>query len=67
MRPQAGGGKLKHPPPMHVNDLPVVAQAVPPANYIYSRLLRERWLTPWHACAPSWSRLGLAPDISLAK
>ena len=61
MRPQAGGGKLKHAPPMRVNDLPVVAQAVPPANYIFSQLVRERWLTPWQACAPSRSRLGLVP------
>ena len=28
MRPRAGGGKLKHAPPMRVDDLPVVAQAV---------------------------------------
>ena len=31
LRPQAGVGKLKHAPPMRVNDLPVVARAVPPA------------------------------------
>ena len=42
MRPQAGGGKLKHAPPMRVNDLPVVAQAVPPASYIFSQLLSRR-------------------------
>ena len=29
MRPRAGGGKLKHAPPMRVNDLPVAAQAFP--------------------------------------
>jgi hypothetical protein len=32
MRPQAGVGKLKHAPPMQTTDLPVVAQAVSPAN-----------------------------------
>ena len=44
MRPQAGVGKLKHAPPMQASDLPLVAQAVPPANYIFSHLLRERLL-----------------------
>jgi hypothetical protein len=39
LRPQAGVGKLKHAPPMQANELPVVAQAVPPANYIFSQLL----------------------------
>src|ERR1035441_3879663 len=39
MRPQAGVGKLKHAPPMQASDLPLVAQAVPPANYIFSHLL----------------------------
>src|ERR1035438_7868763 len=29
------------------------------AVLISSHLLRERWLTPWQACAPSRSRLGL--------
>src|ERR1035441_160648 len=43
MRPQAGVGKLKHAPPMQANDLPLVAQAVPPANYIFSHLLGERF------------------------
>jgi hypothetical protein len=42
-RPQAGVGKLKHAPPMQASDLPLVAQAVPPANYIVSHLLRERF------------------------
>jgi hypothetical protein len=43
MRPHAGGGiELKHAPPMRVNDLPVVAQAVPPANYIVAHFLRLR-------------------------
>src|ERR1039457_6460628 len=27
------------PPPMQANDLPLVAQAVPPASYIFSQLL----------------------------
>jgi hypothetical protein len=27
---------------MQANELPVVAQAVPPANYIFSQLLSER-------------------------
>src|ERR1022692_5106048 len=39
MRPQAGVGKLKHAPPMRANDLPLVAQAVSPANHICSHLL----------------------------
>ena len=34
MRPQAGVGKLKHAPPLQANDLPLVAQAVPPAAQI---------------------------------
>jgi hypothetical protein len=42
MRPQAGVGKLKHAPPMQASDLPLVAQAVPPANYIFSHLFRKR-------------------------
>jgi hypothetical protein len=42
MRPQAGVGKLKHAPPMHATDLPVVAQAVSPAN----RILNPERLTP---------------------
>jgi hypothetical protein len=37
VRPQAGVGKLKHAPPMQANDLPVVAPAVPPANYNFER------------------------------
>ena len=32
MRPQAGVDRLKPVPPMHANDLPVVGQALPPAN-----------------------------------
>ena len=39
MRPPAGVGKLKHAPPMQANNLLLVAQAVPPANYISSHLL----------------------------
>ena len=39
MRPPAGGGKLKHAPPMQANNLLLVAQAVPPANCISSHLL----------------------------
>src|SRR5450759_3829664 len=42
MRPQAGVGRLKPAPPMQANDLPLVAQALPPTNYIFSHLLRER-------------------------
>jgi hypothetical protein len=46
MRPQAGvprgDPRLKPAPPMQANDLPVVAQAVSPANYILLQLLRER-------------------------
>ena len=42
MRPQAGVGKLKHAPPMRVDDLPVVGQALSPANRIVSQLLTER-------------------------
>jgi hypothetical protein len=42
MRPQAGVGKLKHAPPMRVDDLPMVAQAVSPANCTFSQLLRKR-------------------------
>jgi hypothetical protein len=38
MRPQAGVGKLKHAPPLQTNDLPLVAQAVSPANFIFSQL-----------------------------
>jgi cell division protein FtsI/penicillin-binding protein 2/cell division protein FtsW (lipid II flippase) len=34
MRPQAGVGRLKPAPPLRANDLPLVAQAVSPANYI---------------------------------
>jgi hypothetical protein len=41
MRPQAGVDRLKPVPPMHANDLPVVGQALSPANRIISRL-RER-------------------------
>ena len=39
--PASGRGKLKHAPPMQANDLPVVAQAVSPANRICSQLLTE--------------------------
>jgi hypothetical protein len=39
MRPQAGVDRLKPVPPMHANDLPVVAQAVSPAYGIFSQLL----------------------------
>src|ERR1019366_6435389 len=42
MRPQAGVGKLKQAPPLQANDLPLVAQAVSPANDTFSRLSRER-------------------------
>ena len=42
MRPPAGGGKLKHAPPMQANNLLLVAQAVPPANYIFLHLFSER-------------------------
>src|ERR1035441_10004800 len=41
MRPQAGVDRLKPVPPMHPNDLPLVAQAVSPAYRIVSQLLRE--------------------------
>jgi hypothetical protein len=41
MRPPAGVGKLKHAPPMQANDMPLVAQAVSPANRVISQLLRE--------------------------
>jgi cell division protein FtsI/penicillin-binding protein 2/cell division protein FtsW (lipid II flippase) len=34
MRPQAGVGRLKPAPPLQADDLPLVAQAVSPANYI---------------------------------
>src|ERR1035438_8226519 len=34
-------------PPMQANDLPLVAQAVPPASYIFSHLLRKRVQTRW--------------------
>ena len=44
MGTQAGVGKLKHAPPMQANDLTLVAQAVPPASYILSQILRERSL-----------------------
>ena len=39
MRPQAGVDRLKPVPPMHPNDLPVVGQALSPANRIISQLL----------------------------
>src|ERR1035438_8304461 len=39
MRPQAGVDRLKPVPPMHANDLPVVGQALSPANRIISHLL----------------------------
>jgi hypothetical protein len=42
MRPQAGVGKLKHAPPMRANDLPLVAQALSPANRMVSQLMKER-------------------------
>src|ERR1039458_4654676 len=42
MRPQAAVDRLKPVPPMHANDLPVVGQALSPANRIISQLLRER-------------------------
>src|ERR1035441_9469941 len=42
MRPQAGVDRLKPVPPMHANDLPLVAQAVSPAYRILSQLLSER-------------------------
>ena len=37
MRPQAGVGRLKPAPPLRANDLPLVAQAVSPANRIFSQ------------------------------
>jgi hypothetical protein len=43
MRPQAGVGKLKHAPPMQANDLPLVAQAISPANRILSQHLSKRF------------------------
>src|ERR1017187_10628416 len=52
MRPQAGVGKLKHAPPMQANDLPLVAQAVAPANHIFSHHLRERLPAARFANAP---------------
>src|ERR1035438_4101883 len=39
MRPQAGVDRLKPVPPMHANYLPLVAQAVSPANRTISHLL----------------------------
>ena len=53
MRPLAGAGKLKHAPPLQANDSPVVAQAVPPANYILSVPLREQF--PSHR--PDYARM----------
>jgi hypothetical protein len=41
MRPPAGVDRLKPVPPRHANDLPVVGQALSPANCILSHLLRE--------------------------
>ena len=63
IRPQAGVGKLKHAPPLQANDLPLVAQAVSPANDIFSRFLREGLpSTAQHhtvrnlaSMAPNWS------------
>src|ERR1017187_1262666 len=45
MRPQAGVDRLKPVPPMHANDLPLVAQAVSPAYRIFSQLLTVAPLT----------------------
>src|ERR1035441_8046076 len=45
MRPPAGVGKLKHAPPMQANDLPLVAQAISPANRIFSQHLTVAALT----------------------
>jgi|ERR1035441_8989869 GNAT superfamily N-acetyltransferase len=39
MRPQAGVDRLKPVPPMHANGLPVVGQALSPANRIFSHFL----------------------------
>jgi hypothetical protein len=44
-RPQAGIGRLKPAPPMQANVLPTVAQAVSPANSMFSQILRE-WSSP---------------------
>jgi hypothetical protein len=59
MRPQAGVDRLKPVPPMHANDLPVVGQALSPANCISSQLLSER-VTP-RGPEGTPSGLGLAP------
>jgi hypothetical protein len=55
MRPQAGVDRLKPVPPMHANDLPVVGQALSPANRInrpsrLGRLLRKLGVSPGFAC-----------------
>ena len=41
MRPQAGVGRLKPTPALQANGSPLVAQAVSPANYIFSQLFSE--------------------------
>src|ERR1035441_628761 len=57
--PASGRWKLKHAPPMQANDLPLVAQALPPANCISSQLFRERLLAsfttrPGRLAAAPW-------------
>ena len=42
IRPQAGVGKLKHAPPLHANDLPLVGQALSPANQFLHSFLPLR-------------------------
>ena len=51
MRPQAGVDRLKPVPPMRANDLPMVGQALSPANRIISQLLREGFRV-WAATPP---------------
>jgi hypothetical protein len=58
MRPQAGVGKLKHAPPMQANDLPLVAQAIAPANRIFSQHLT--------VAAPMWFRQSEPTSILFA-
>jgi FkbH-like protein len=53
MRPQAGAGKLKHAPPMQANDSPAVAQAVPPADYVFSQPPTEGLPSP----RPDYARI----------
>jgi hypothetical protein len=67
MRPQAGGGELKHAPPIRLNDLPVVARAAPPANFIFPQLLTAggtgSWLTHGIDTAAICARAGNRGDV----